>query len=162
MSEDGKAEGGKKEKKRQQDYLKPLYFFWWAIDFGRGLLWRGGGVTGVHLCMPARGPGPPAPFCSDACMPSLAWLGYLHLMVYSYSAVHDAVPWAVYVHSRTSTERAPREFSDWDERIEANLCIYLMTTAKYIYMTRTFSKVKLFRHTCPCLGRHGLFPNMHT
>lgn len=65
---------GKKKKKRVRDYLKPLCFFWWAIDFGRRILWRGGEVTGVHLCMPVRGPGPPAPFCSDACMQSLAWL----------------------------------------------------------------------------------------
>lgn len=36
--------------------------------------------------------GPPAPLCCEACALSLAWLESLHLMVYSYSAVQDAVP----------------------------------------------------------------------
>lgn len=60
----------------------------------RGFMARdGGGGGGVWLCLPKRAPGPPARFCCDACVLSLAWPESLHLMVYSYSAVQDAVPW---------------------------------------------------------------------
>lgn len=76
--------------------FQAIIFFWWPIDFVSGGLWRGrggGGGGGVRLCLPVRAAGPLALFRCDACVLSLAWLECLHLMVYSYSAVQDAVPW---------------------------------------------------------------------
>lgn len=51
---------------------------------------EGGGR--VRLFLPIRAPGPPVLFWCDAFVLSLAWLENLHLMVYTYSAVQDAVP----------------------------------------------------------------------
>ena len=75
---------------------------------------RGGGVGGVRLCLPVRAPGPPGLFCCDACVLSLAWLESLHLMVYSYSAVQDAVPWGSsntqYVCEEVTERRSEPQF----------------------------------------------------
>lgn len=87
-------ENQRAEKKSLQDFFfKAIIFFWWAIDFGNGGFKVKEGASGVCVCLPVRAPGPPALFCCDACVLSLAWLGSLHLMVYSYSVVQDAVPW---------------------------------------------------------------------
>lgn len=86
--------------------------------------------------MPVRGPGPPAPFCSDACMLSLAWLECLHLMVYSYSAVHDAVPRGAHRVGKlveVSTGWARNYFSNRDERRGIYIFVYMTLKSKDFY-----------------------------
>lgn len=96
-------------------FLKPLSFFDGQLTLGTGVSQRGeGGVGGVRLCLPERAPGPPGLFCCDACVLSLAWLESLHLMVYSYSAVQDAVPWGSshtqYVCEEVTERRSEPQF----------------------------------------------------
>lgn len=81
-------------------FLSHYLFFDGQLTLGMRVYGEGGGGGGgVCLCLPVRAPGPPALFCCDACVLSLAWLESLHLMVYSYSAVQDAVPWGFLSHS---------------------------------------------------------------
>lgn len=82
---------GKKKKNSLSHYLS----FDGQLTSGTGVFREGGRERGcgARLCLPVRAPGPPVLFCCDACVLSLAWLESLHLMVYSYSVVQDAVPW---------------------------------------------------------------------